>query len=1303
MKFKYKTSEILVYRNSRQRLAVSRKEPEWRRNGLCLLGVILSFLTALPTWAAPSFEMELLRFPSKLKAGGQSCLTARFTLDQPLETDSNVWVGFSQQDRLHFVSEFHPKTSVRNWIPGKEYSLKIPFEIPADIHSGTYEMQIGLHTLASQSPNCFAVEIKSATPTRTRPTLSHGVFSDRDGIPHRWYVNETNTLMWDGAPHLPVGGMFVPRSVGSEPVASDEKDASFQADEAIIDLIQSYGVRDLYLHYGTGPNCHPSRMQRLIDRLESKQMRYGIEFGEDPGEGLRYLLRSENAAVENITKPGIHEIREQGWVGGLYLVLTADGQFVSAGEAIKTPKGLAAEVVSCSPESPVSLFFVPRVRRGGHFWDGIYAQYETRVISYLQSLRFGSGFRFIVDPFMNEMTIPYDAIPDSGEFRSGFARWLLERYATEEGLKEAWALHEVISFEQASSLVPLRVSSDSRGIGFLYSLSSQKVVTADMSTSQLWHDFVEYHATSVRTACNRIARAIKSVADVPVVLKHHPQVDSYRINDTEGIGFDGIGMESYGSGELLKMFNASGAYAEAAQSAKTMWLVVTETSQGAYQHQNPRIAYQDRLGMYADFSRLLESGAKGIYLFGLYFGAPGQWRTTEIIGDPQQLEWIATYRGLVERRADRITTYQPQYYYWYPGRRSPKEVFEGQGRSHIGINGNWGGYLSNRGIQGLMKAQDGTWIVPTFKTDVGTDLLFVNLESPAAALRWGRDLDEVLRTASQDVVYMGFRRETGAIAYLDVYFTDDFDTADDGTRFQVLRPLGDCEVFGRNSAGKVWGLKTARCRIISKEIPDREGWMPADVPGLDKTKHQPFNFFEDILQARVLRLGDLWQGFTFERDQRPVVYLWPRGEIASVKMHFPFLSRVSVQYPDGEHVPGPQRKRRLDAMLVSPKWVLINTPQRGVEGPHVDSFTVRHVLVVEGASPGLFERACTGQSPPPEDVVLIEAENPQGSNFNFGRMDGLPQLSKQAFHLLESFVPPSPDTGYFSQYVFSVSRKGLYSLWVRERYLLFQSPCVWRVDGGDWQTTPSTIVPTRSETGLLWNLFDDDAGMFGWYKYAELNLAKGDHLLEFRVDKPRSEDGKYCKGMDLISLLKDNQPRLSLKEFQQPLNLLMNPSFEQGQNSNVEGWELMNPTGGQGTVEVRRNERGPKRVARCGHRCVLVTGAKGLVGKQLGTDPHPHLRSKPFEIKPATSYNLNAWISGSGNDEKAYLGVRFYNEAGKHVDAMSRQMPTVAGGYCPVFLAVRSPEAARFAVVQIGYQGENHVALDDIEFYESGW
>lgn len=1248
--------------------------------------------------------MELVDFPSRLRTESRALLTARFSVDQPLETDTGIWIGFSQQDRLYCASEFRPKAPVRNWIAGTSYQLRIPFEIPKDIPSGTYEMQISLHSLVCESPNRFAVEIEGATPTQTRPTLSHGLFMDQDGAPHRWYVTETNTLIWDGKPHLPVGGMFVPRSVGSDPAPDSATDAAWQADAAVVDLIQSYGVHDLYLHYGTGPSCHPTRMQRLIDHLEKRQMRYGIEFGEDPGEGIRYVLGNDELKREKITKPGLHQIEGEGWVGGLYAVLASDGTCVEAGEAVKTPKGLAADVKSCSPGNPVTLYFIPKVRRGGHFWDGVYERYETRVTDYLRSLKLGAGFRFVVDPFMNEMTVPYDTVPDSKQFRNDLSNWLMRRYRTPEALRDVWALGETLSFEQAGSLIPLRVNSISQKTGFLYDLSLQRVVAADMSTSQVWHDFVEYQSECVRTACNRIARAIKKVADVPVILKHHPQVDAYRINTERGSGFDGIGMDSYGSGELLKMFNAAGAYSEAAQSAKTMWLVVTETSQGAYQHQNPRIAYQDRLGMYSDFSKLMQCGAKGVYVFGLYFGTPGQWRSTEIVGDPQQLEWLATYRELMERSADRITGYQPKYYYWYPVRRAPREVFEGDQRSHVGINGNWGGYLSNRGIQGVMKAQDGVWILPTRTMDVRTDLVFANLESAVSVGRWGRDFDEAVRSGDRSVVYMGFRKDAGEIAYLDVYYTDEFDVADDGTRFQVLRPLGDCEIMGQNAAGKVWGLRVGNLQVISKEIPDLEGWMPRDAQMPDKGKTKGIeSFFEDVLQARVLRTGDSWQGFSFQRDRRPVVTIWPRGEMASMQMRFPPFSRVSVRYPDGEHVPGPERKKRLEAMLVSPKWVLTNAPQSGVEGPHVDSFTVRHVLVIEGATSDSVEKACRETSPPPKDVVLIEGERSERTNFNFGRMDGLPQFSEQAFHLLETYNPPPADTGYFAQYAFRAPTAGLYALWVRERYLLFQSPCLWRLDGGDWQATPSRIVPTRAETGLLWSLFDDDAGMFGWYKYAEVQLSKGNHLLEFRVDKPRPEDGKYCKGIDLISFLKDNQPRFSLRDFQQALNLLPNPSFEQGQGSSIEGWELLNPAGSAGRAEVGINERGPRRVARCGHRCVVLTGAKSLQGKQMGNAPHPSLRSRPFEIKPSTSYNLNAWIHGTGNDEKAYLGVRFYNEAGKQVDAMSRQMPTAAGGYCPVFLAVRSPESARVAVIQIGYQGENRVALDDIEFYESGW
>jgi len=539
---------------------------------------------------------------------------------------------------------------------------------------------------------------------------------------------------------------------------------------------------------------------------------------------------------------------------------------------------------------------------------------------------------------------------------------------------------------------------------------------------------------------------------------------------------------------------------------------------------------------------------------------------------------------------------------------------------------------------------------------------------------------------------MGYRKDTGSIPYLDVYFSDDFDKTDDGTPFQVLRTLGECEVLGQNSMGKVWALRVGKTLIVSKRVPDLEGWMPrgAVLSGMIPGTKRKGSFFEEVLGAWELEAGEQWEGFAFEGAKKPIVYIWPSGETANIKIRFPWWSKVGVYHPNGQRIPL-NRGRTLDAILIRSRWALTAKPQMGIEGPHVESFDVRHVLVFEGANPRKIEKVCRADSKAPSDVALVEGESPTGSNFNFGSIDGLPLLNKGAFHLLETYVPPSEEEGYYVRYSLNVPKKGLYSIWVRERYLLFQSPCHWRIDDGDWQAMPSEAVPTRSEAGIVWSLFDDDTGVFSWYKYGEASLTKGSHVLEFRIDKPCPNGAKYCKGIDLISLVRDREQTLRIKPFGVPVNLAPNPSFEEGEGVRVEGWELSCPPGKSARAEWKRNEWGPKRKARCGHHCLSFRGSLGVTaahGAPGDAKPHPYARSKAFGIKGGANYGLNAWIRSDKDDNKSYIGVRFYDEGGKQLNVMSRQIAGSSSAYSLGLMSARAPERARYAVIQLGYLGE---------------
>lgn len=1243
---------------------------------------ILVAVVLVPACYSADYQMEVLSV-SDMRLGKSVAVVFDCTFEQ-LSEASQFYVHLVQDEQLFFVHEQDSDGDSRR--VGKPFREKIKFRLPQDIPAGAYTLDIGIYGNKPLTSNRYGFEIEGEQTGERKP-YGFGLFEDRNGLTHHWYVNDANALIWNGQPYLPVGGMFSPRSLSEQP-GDDMNEPVWRKDSVIIDLIGTAGVDDLYLNVGTGPSCHPTRMQRLFDYLEFWKIRYGMHLGENPGEGMAYLTGSHKARVAGITEAGFYQIENPDWQSGRFLLTTQFGELVSSGRAVKTENGIGAQI-DWSSGTALDLTFVPQQKMNNYFWDGKYETYEKRVMEFLDDLDFGPGFRFFADPFSNEMFIDYDLLPDSEQYRKGFAAWLNSQYKDINELKESWAGKDIESFSQASSLLPMEVVSNASGeIGYLLDLSSEKVIEVDMSRSQAWEDVRQFRAVSAQVYCNRIAREIKKFADVPVVFNHLPQVDRFRINRSPRKGFDGIGMQSYGSGELLKLFCSSGAISEAGGSSKTMWTPAMETAQAAFRHQNPKIAYQDRFSMYRDFSTLLESGAKGIFVFGLYLGAPGPWQSSEIIRDPRQLEWMTTFSKILNSNADRIERYRPEYHYWYPERRKRDEVFARKQRSYKGLNGDWMAFLDDAGLEGLMKG--GRWILPACEPNVETELLYVNLEDGPASLRWGEELEKTLVEGKQNVVYLGYRKDIGSIPYLDVYFTEQFATTRKGKQFQVLRPLGKCKILGKTEAGQVWNMKVGNLQIISLEVRDHVGWTPE---GVEFENEEEGDFLTDELGVRFLKLGEALDGFTYEEEGSPVIFLWADKESLSLNIPLPWFSSVTLSHPDGTHVPMPKKKKMIDTFLAADEPLLVEHSEKGIEGPHYKSFKVRNELVIEGLAPKYLEKISKRGKSAEKNIIFIEGENSDSSDFNFNSLKGFPALNGGDFQLLESYEPSSSPDGYQTRYSFRAPTNGIYGIWVRERYLLFQSQCEWRVDDLIWQVMPAEAIPARTSSDIIWSPFNDEMEVFGWYKYGELPLRKGDHIIEFKVREPNPITGKFSKGIDVISVALERKTRMKKEQEYKPLiNRLDNPSFEAGDGDSITGWIASKPKSG-GFVERKRNLLGLERISRYGHYCVFMKGGEET------EKSHPYVLSNPIPLQGGENCYMRAWVRADGTDDEGYVGVRFYDSKGEQIDSGSMRMGKTEGHYGLTSYMARAPLRAKFAAMQIGYRGKGELVVDDAEFY----
>ena len=334
-----------------------------------------------------------------------------------------------------------------------------------------------------------------------------------------------------------------------------------------------------------------------------------------------------------------------------------------------------------------------------------YEGYEQRLRQWLAAIEFGPGFRFIVDPFRNEQDMSYDTLPDHPEFIGGLSARLSELYPSVEGLTRSWATSPALpDFATAAAAIPVTSGCLVDAAGHMYRLGKG---------TRYFGDVGAYRDDRAEELNCRIADAFKSVHDVPVIFKHNVAFKGMFTNSRDKGGFDGLGWESYGDAASLVVHNAGVCFAEAEQSAHTMWSVVTETSPAAFETQKEEIGYVTPQRMFDAFDTFLRAGAKGLFVFGFTFDPPGGFMTTEVIRDPRNLQWMAAYKRGLEASAERVAAYKPNYAYCYPARQGFAAVV---GDEDFAIDGHTGGGK-------VFPLPGGSWVLPAESRDVETPLL----------------------------------------------------------------------------------------------------------------------------------------------------------------------------------------------------------------------------------------------------------------------------------------------------------------------------------------------------------------------------------------------------------------------------------------------------------------------------------------------------------------------------------------------------------------------------------------------------
>lgn len=770
-----------------------------------------------------------------------------YALNQAVDFDTTGYLSLYKGDVLWYVAEI-AAVNTSELQANVEAQASFSFTLPEGVPADSYTVAWGLHKLQAEQETAGQVEVTVAASNTDYKPLTHGTFTDEKlGQSHFWYANQSHTMIWDGKPFVPIGGMFTSDYLlfysKTDPAINK---ANWDKDVEVLQYMKAHGAMDMYIN--TAVMEVPAwAWQKMLDYLDQEGFTYGLQVQGAQGLTLSaYMPRAyEGAGVlkkENIVDSGevtltVPTFQISGYVdamSALYVVMNpTTGEVIQSGEEnIRKVDSATLElhanvVLPSANQTAYTVYFTPKVKYSGHTLRNIWDAGDliiNSMVDTLSKVTWGPNFRLFVDPVTNESGI-YNGdegyLFDSPIYSSQFVDWLKQKYNTLDALNEAWKMSSPVeSYETAARLVPIvRGEGSAAWNNQLYLVDKGNpgsTYAADAYRGVLWDDFVDFREGSYNDYLMRFSDAITNVVDVPVVFKLSGTTRKYFINDKQTGGFAGVGGEIYGDNEYLIRERSGYTYSQIEQSAQTLWFLTTETQLDENmdrKYQSGEKGYPDKETMFNHFDRLLEAGSKGIYdfLFNCDYFTSCQEAYGYYTAKPIQFDWLKEYKDaiLAPDSLAHIETYRPEVYYVYPA----GETWWMLNRRNVVLPGN--DYRGGATLQTF----DNKWVVPTFDPNIATKVLVVSLEDDPATTIYGEALlaQGSLKAGKRNTVYMGYRKNLGALPEIDSYFTNEFTVLENGTKVQVLNSnaTSTTQVLYSSADGKPWGIRDGKLWIIT--------------------------------------------------------------------------------------------------------------------------------------------------------------------------------------------------------------------------------------------------------------------------------------------------------------------------------------------------------------------------------------------------------------------------------------------------------------------------------------------------------
>ncbi|MCC7435513.1 MAG: hypothetical protein IT363_12575 [Methanoregulaceae archaeon] len=410
-----------------------------------------------------------------------------------------------------------------------------------------------------------------------------GVYRPEGAAPAEWRINDHHTLVWNGAPYVPVG-------------------ARLQPSLADIERAKGAGVLDVLLSVPLGVDLQP-----LIQAMEAAGMRYLIAIDSLAPGATGVAVEPQTYRVAGITEPRKIEFSLPGATDALAVLVTARDATVMRVDRVVVKDGKFSMDVAPpgSLEHVLLVYPVQTTQSHPDYWEGFDGQRDS-VLTTIRRAKTGPGLRGVVNPMGEYVSLAGRSafVPNGAYFQLEFRQYLEGRYRNLETALRAWAIgiNDVASFEDLARLVPLW--SGVRGIPQLWDPKTDRLYRANQRTSAVWADIQAVINAAAGRRFDRLCGALRQVADVPIIQEWLGWVAPY---EAARPALNGVGMRAMGTTYSELAQTAARAASSAMRWTGPSWLVATDIAPATADPSNAGVIINDLTAM----------GARGFYFRGI--------------------------------------------------------------------------------------------------------------------------------------------------------------------------------------------------------------------------------------------------------------------------------------------------------------------------------------------------------------------------------------------------------------------------------------------------------------------------------------------------------------------------------------------------------------------------------------------------------------------------------------------------------------------------------------------------------------